>query len=138
MTTSFFVYILESDISHSTYVGATVDLNHRLRQHNKELVGGAQATSIKVGKGEKWKRLCHITGFPDWKAALQFEWKLKFLSRKLPIKMFPLERRMMALKQLLLLERPTSKSISFKEWTESPKIVFECDVAEKSYNTDSV
>ena len=51
--------------------------------------------------------------------------------------MFPLERRMMALKQLLLLERPTSKSISFKEWTESPKIVFECDIAEKSYNTDS-
>ena len=130
---SFFVYILESDISHSTYVGATIDLTHRLRQHNKELVGGAQATTIKVIKGEKWKRVCHITGFPDWKAALQVEWKLKSLSRKISIKMFPLERRMTALKQLLLLERPTSKSISFKEWTESPKIVFECDKAKEYF-----
>ena len=130
---SFFVYILESSISHSTYVGATVNLDHRLRQHNKELVGGAQATSIKVVKGETWKRVCHIEGFPDWKAALQFEWKLKHLSRKISIKMFPLERRMTALKQLLELERPTSKAILFKEWLEEPKIVFECDKAKEYF-----
>jgi predicted GIY-YIG superfamily endonuclease len=45
----FFVYLLEST-NQSTYVGATVDLTKRLRQHNKEIKGGAVATSIKVQK----------------------------------------------------------------------------------------
>lgn len=59
----FYVYLLECT-DKSTYVGATVDLDHRLRQHNKELVGGAHATSIKVVEGHAWERVCHITGFP--------------------------------------------------------------------------
>jgi hypothetical protein len=46
----YYVYILESSDHAATYVGATVDLDHRLRQHNKELVGGAHATSVKVAK----------------------------------------------------------------------------------------
>ena len=74
-----------------------------------------------------WERVCHIKGFPDWKAALQFEWKLKQLSRKLPIKMYPLERRIKALKQLLSLDKPTSKSQPFIEWNQSPEVVFEND-----------
>ena len=65
---SFFVYLLESS-NHATYVGATVDLNRRLRQHNKEIKGGAHATSAKVLKGETWIRACHVEGFPDWQAA---------------------------------------------------------------------
>ena len=35
----FFVYLLLSS-DDSTYVGATVDLDRRLRQHNKEIKGG--------------------------------------------------------------------------------------------------
>ena len=85
----------------STYVGATVDLERRLRQHNKEIKGGAHATGAKVDKGENWIRACHVAGFPDWPSALQFEWRWKHISRKLPQKMYPLERRMTALKQLL-------------------------------------
>ena len=42
-----FVYLLEST-NHSTYIGATLDLDHRLRQHNMEIKGGARATNIKV------------------------------------------------------------------------------------------
>ena len=137
---SFFVYILEST-GKNTYVGATVNLDHRLRQHNKEIKGGAHATSIKVNKGEIWERVCHIKGFPDWKAALQFEWKLKQLSRKLPIKMYPLERRIKALKQLLSLDKPTSKSQLFIEWTQLPEVVFENEEAkgyfEGAYNSDT-
>jgi len=136
---SFFVYILEST-GKNTYVGATVNLDHRLRQHNKEIKGGAHATSIKVNKGEIWERVCHIKGFPDWKAALQFEWKLKQLSRKLPIKMYPLERRIKALKQLLSLDKPTSKSQPFIEWNQLPEVVFENEEAkgyfEGAYNSD--
>ena len=47
----YYVYLLEST-SHATYVGATVDLEHRLRQHNGEIKGGASATTMKVKKGE--------------------------------------------------------------------------------------
>ena len=118
---NFYVYILESS-DHATYVGATVDLERRLRQHNREIKGGAHATSAKVLKGETWTRVCYVSGFPDWQAALQFEWRLKQLSRKLPPRMFPLERRKKALEQLLLLERSTTKAIPFKEWPSPPQI----------------
>jgi len=118
---NFYVYILESS-DHATYVGATVDLDRRLRQHNKEIKGGAHATSTRVIKGETWTRVCYVSGFPDWKAALQFEWRLKQLSRKLPSRMFPLERRKKALEQLLLLERSTTKAIPFNEWPSPPQV----------------
>ena len=80
-----FVYLLVST-SGSTYIGATVNLDHRLRQHNKEIKGGAKATSIKVEQGEHWERAVYVSGFPDWQATLQFEWRWKQLSRKLSIK----------------------------------------------------
>ena len=128
-----FVYLLNSS-DNATYVGATVDLEKRLRQHNKEIKGGAYATGIKVEKGEKWERACYVEGFPDWQAALQFEWRWKQLSRKLPTKLFPLKRRMMALKQLLKLESSTSKAIPYSEWKTQPNIIFEMEQAKNFYN----
>ena len=120
----FFVYLLEAT-NKSTYIGATVDLNRRLRQHNKELSGGAVATSNKVIKGETWRRHCYVSGFPTWQAALQFEWRWKQISRKLPSNMLPIDRRMKALEELLALDRSTTKAIPFNEWVEKPKINFE-------------
>jgi structure-specific endonuclease subunit SLX1 len=117
-----FVYLLEAT-NKSTYVGATVDLDKRLRQHNKEIKGGAVATSKKVVKGEQWTRICHVAGFPTWVTALQFEWRWKQLSRKLPAKMLPLDRRMQALTQLLELERPTTKSVPYSEWPNKPEVI---------------
>jgi len=128
-----FVYLLVST-DNATYVGATVDLDRRLRQHNKEIKGGAHATGAKVGKGEIWERACHVAGFPDWQAALQFEWRWKQLSRKLPASMFPLERRMKALKQLLALDRPTSKAKPYSEWGSFPQVKLEITDAELYYN----
>lgn len=130
---SFFVYLLVSS-DDATYVGATVDLNHRLRQHNKEIKGGAHATSAKVGKGHTWTRACHVAGFPDWPAALQFEWRWKHLNRQMPPKMFPLERRMRALQKLLSLERPTSKAIAYSEWPAPPQVNIETEDAQKYYD----
>lgn len=121
-----YVYFLVSD-SNATYIGATVDLNRRLRQHNKEIKGGAHATSTKVLQGEQWTRFCHVSGFPDWQAALQFEWRWKHLSRKFPNKMFPVERRIRALKELLALERPTSKAKAYTEWESPPQVNIETD-----------
>jgi structure-specific endonuclease subunit SLX1 len=133
----YYVYILESSDKAATYVGATINLDHRLRQHNKELAGGAHATSVKVAQGYFWCRVCHVTGFPDWSAALQFEWRLKQLSRKLcqtknaksnlasHLHLKPIDRRIQALHQLLALERPTSKAKAYAEWNATPEIVWE-------------
>jgi structure-specific endonuclease subunit SLX1 len=123
-----YVYLLIST-SGNTYIGATIDLERRLRQHNKEIKGGAHATGIKVSQGETWIRAAHVSGFPDWQAALQFEWRWKQLSRKLPLKMNPLERRIKALKELLNLERSTSKAIAYTEWPTPPEVHCETDNA---------
>lgn len=121
-----YVYLLVSTKG-NTYVGATVDLNRRLRQHNKEIKGGAHATGIKVAQGESWVRAAHVSGFPDWQAALQFEWRWKHLSRKYPVKLNPLERRMIALKDLLALERSTTKAKAYSEWDAPPLLHLETD-----------
>lgn len=129
-----YVYLLVST-NGNTYVGATVDLDRRLRQHNKEIKGGAHATGIKVAQGEIWTRAAHVSGFPDWKAALQFEWRWKQLTRKLPINMNPLERRILALKQLLDLPSSTTKAIPYSEWPEPPEVHLETDDANNIYNS---
>jgi len=129
-----YVYLLVST-NGNTYVGATVDLDRRLRQHNKEIKGGAHATGIKVAQGESWVRAAHVSGFPDWQAALQFEWRWKQISRKLSIKINPLERRLKALKELLALERPTSKAKSYVEWPTPPEVDLETDDAKKIYES---
>ncbi len=127
-----YVYLLHST-DNSTYVGATVDLERRLRQHNKIIKGGAHATSMKVNAGQTWERACYVEGFPDWQAALQFEWRWKQISRKLSNKLFPLKRRMIALKQLLALDSSTSKAIPYSQWNSPPNIIFESDIAKNFY-----
>ena len=131
---SYVYLLLATPLRQATYVGATVDLDRRLRQHNKEIKGGATATSIRVAKGDTWIRAAHVTGFPDWQAALQFEWRWKQLSRKLPANMDPLIRRMKALKQLLELERPTTKAKAYSEWETSPEIIFGDETAKDLFN----
>lgn len=126
MTTSskFYVYLLLCS-DNSTYIGATVNLNHRLRQHNCEIKGGAIATTRKVKKGLSWKRVCYIEHFPSWKSALQFEWAWKFYSRKLSRKILPIERRKNALDKLLSLDKSTSNAIPYIEWATPINVVWE-------------
>jgi structure-specific endonuclease subunit SLX1 len=123
-----FVYLLVSTKG-NTYIGATVSLDRRLRQHNKEIKGGAHATGIKVSQGEQWTRAAHVSGFPTWQSALQFEWRWKQLSRKLPLSMPPLERRLTALHTLLSLPQSTTKAIPFSEWPSPPQTHVETDEA---------
>ena len=135
---SYFVYVLEST-DKSTYVGATVDLDHRFRQHNGELAGGAHATHMRIAKGNAWERVCHIRGFPDWRTALQFEWALKHHSRGFPKNMLPIERRMRGLRILMKKERATSKSVLYSTYPggEGPCIVWEIDEAKHIYESIS-
>lgn len=113
-------YLLVSNDG-STYVGATVDIHRRLRQHNGLIKGGAKATSRKPGE---WRRMCYITGFPDNHSALQFEWRWKSLSRKkIYVAMTPLERRLQALQELLSLDRPTSVAQPYATYPDGPLAV---------------
>ena len=127
-----YVYLLYCD--NSTYVGATVDLDRRLRQHNKEICGGAKATGRKVAKGKIWNRICYVSGFPDWQSTLQFEWRWKQITRTLD-RDEPITRRMKALKKLIGLEQSTSKAKPFKEWDTQPTIHFECSDTERKYES---
>ena len=121
---NYYVYLLEAT-GGSTYVGATIDLDHRLRQHNCEIKGGAVATSMKVKRGETWSRVCHVAGFPTWQSALQFEWRWKQLSRTMISSVKnPLKRRQVALEKLLALERPTSKAVAYSEWITPPQVIY--------------
>ena len=120
-----YVYLLVSTKG-NTYIGATVDLNRRLRQHNKEIVGGAKRTGKKVAQGQSWTRVLHVSGFPSWSAALQFEWRWQRLSRKTQsVPNTFLERSKKALNDLLLMERSTSKAIPFREWPTPPQVHYE-------------
>ena len=122
----FFVYFIKST-NGSTYIGATVDLDKRIRQHNKEIKGGATATSIKVNQGEIWCYHCYVENFPSWNEALKFEWRWKQISRQLQKKnpsQKPIEKRLEALNILLSLEKSTSKAIAYSEWENKPNIVY--------------
>ena len=64
-----------------TYNGYTVDLTHRLRQHNGEIKGGAFATR-NVGP---WEFIAVMTCM-DWTSvrAMQVEWLIRYPTRKKP------------------------------------------------------
>jgi structure-specific endonuclease subunit SLX1 len=132
---SAYCYLLTNETG-STYVGATVDVEKRLRQHNQELVGGARATAIPVSRGHLWKRVCYIEGIPEWKSALQIEWRWKQLGRTQykHIKN-PIERRLYALKKLLSLDKPTTKSIPYDAYPCGPPIIhWEDDFLRERYD----
>jgi predicted GIY-YIG superfamily endonuclease len=129
-----FVYLLMSS-NGATYIGATINLNRRLDQHNKLLKGGAKATSNRVENGEMWVRMAHVKNFPDWQSALQFEWRWKQLSRKMYNKKEnPLKRRVKALKLLLSLDSSTTKAKAFCEWENPPEVVSEDEEFRKLLN----
>ena len=68
---SFYVYIIETVKSkiHKTYVGYTIDLKKRLKNHNQNK--GARST-----KGHKWK-LIYKKKFISKSEAMSYEYKLK-------------------------------------------------------------
>jgi predicted GIY-YIG superfamily endonuclease len=94
---SWFVYLLATvEPPMKTYVGATIDVDRRLMQHNGLMSGGARATSTVPGG---WYRICYIKGFENQREALRFEWWWKRRSAKL--NGTPLERRQKAMEAML-------------------------------------
>jgi len=114
------VYLLQDTNKQRTYVGATMDIERRLLQHNQVQSGGAKATH-----GRQWTRIGHVTGFPHQRSALQFEWKWKNLSKKEAGT--PIERRVKALIVLLNSEQSTCKATDYKEYVGDLNVVWESD-----------
>ena len=139
---SFYCYLLCTQSGGYTYVGATTDPDRRLEQHNGHKAGGARATALQVARGEIWRRVCVIEGIPEWRSALQLEWRWKQLSRPVRkgtgkrTKDRPLTRRLRALHELLLMEKPTESAIPYEMYPEGPprirwereedKVYYEC------------
>lgn len=112
------VYLLVNKAGTRSYVGATVNPDRRLRQHNGELVGGARAT-----RGDSWERVCLVSGFPDERAALQFEWMWKHWTRKLGTIRGVVERRHGALERMIASGRSSSESVPFLEWDNGGPLI---------------
>jgi len=102
-----YCYLLYIPGTNRTYIGATNDPAHRLRQHNGELKGGAKAT-----KGKQWTQAFYLSGFPDWSTTLQFEWAWKYHSRRKP----GLAGKLKGLKELLALPRATKTAVPYAYW----------------------
>lgn len=134
MENSSYCYMLYTDAG-QTYIGATVDPDRRLRQHNKEISGGARATGIRVSQGLTWKRACYITGIPEWRSALQIEWRWKQLGRtQCKYIKNPIERRLYSLKRLLAMEKPTEKGIPYESYPSGPpEIIWDSEELKDKY-----
>jgi structure-specific endonuclease subunit SLX1 len=130
-----YCYLLYTDEG-QTYVGATIDPNRRLRQHNKEISGGARATSIRVEQGLTWKRACYIANIPEWRSALQIEWRWKQLGRaQFKHIKNPMQRRLYSLKKLLSLEKPTEKGIPYDAYPSGPpEIIWDSEELKENYD----
>jgi predicted GIY-YIG superfamily endonuclease len=129
-----YCYLLYTDEC-QTYVGATVDPDRRLRQHNKEISGGARATRIRVEQGLIWKRACYIANIPEWRSALQIEWRWKQIGRtQFKHIKNPIERRLYSLKKLLSLEKPTEMAIPYDAYPSGPpEIIWDSDELKEKY-----
>ncbi len=134
-----YCYLLYT-LNNKTYVGATVDPDRRLRQHNKEITGGARATGIQVAQGLLWQRVCYITGIPEWRSALQIEWRWKQLGRtQFKHIKNPIERRLYSLKKLLSLEKPTEKAVPYDAYPSGPpQIMWDSEEFKIIYDTITI
>lgn len=103
---TYLVYVLKSD--NYSYVGMTNDFLRRLRQHNKEIKGGAKCTS----RRDHWYPICIIDGFPTMVEAMQCEWSLKHYMKK---KFKGLSGRILRLSALVDRGIWTSKSPKIKD-----------------------
>jgi predicted GIY-YIG superfamily endonuclease len=119
--TEWYCYLLVSTDFKRTYIGATINPDRRLEQHNRLKAGGAKATA-----GKEWNRFLLIGGFPEGRSALQFEWAWKYNSRKYATRGNScIQNRLKGLQKLFSQEKSTSTAIPFSEWIVRPHIIDE-------------
>ena len=91
---NYYVYVITPKSGEhtmkKTYVGFTTNPKRRIRQHNREIKGGARYTA----RYYPWKYACRVRGFKSQRAALQFEWMLKHPTKSLTCRHLFQERRL--------------------------------------------
>ena len=93
MNNLWFNYIIFEE-KNKTYIGSTVNINRRIRQHNGIIKGGAKYT-----RGGKWNYYCVLIDLNHTKnTALSYEWHLKHIKCK---KFNPKQKRVNALEKYL-------------------------------------
>jgi len=107
-----YCYILKNNsINHKniTYNGYTNNPIKRLRQHNKEISGGAKYTT---SKDSQWEIYVLLSGFTDKQNALSCEWKIKHPDNKKirKAKYRGINGRVIGLNEILKLEYWTGQS----------------------------
>ena len=95
-------YIIQN--KHKTYAGVSPDPKKRLRQHNKEIVGGAKYTT---SHAPGWEHVCLVHGFQNKIQAMQFEWAVK---HEAPRNQGGVFQRLRKLHSVCCKEKWTSKS----------------------------
>jgi predicted GIY-YIG superfamily endonuclease len=98
----WFFYLIQNE--NFTYAGVSPDPTRRLRQHNKEIKGGAKYTT---SKSSNWKHICLISGFRNKIESMQFEWAVKHVQ---PRNLGGIINRINKLYKLLNYDKWTSKS----------------------------
>eukprot|EP00241_Pyramimonas_parkeae_P018359 CAMPEP_0114303386 /NCGR_PEP_ID=MMETSP0059-20121206/15185_1 /TAXON_ID=36894 /ORGANISM="Pyramimonas parkeae, Strain CCMP726" /LENGTH=351 /DNA_ID=CAMNT_0001426333 /DNA_START=670 /DNA_END=1725 /DNA_ORIENTATION=- len=104
------VYILcsEGGEGSATYTGATTDVGRRLRQHNREIKGGARATANAARR--PWAVVVVVHGFASKVECLQFEWAVKHVGYRKRAPGSGLQGRLKNLARVLRLERWVAKA----------------------------
>ena len=72
------VYLLYNKAIQRTYIGCTTDPKRRLRQHNREIAGGARSTLKGTGH---WFLHAVLSGFESRSEAMRWEKILKLRGR---------------------------------------------------------
>jgi len=98
---NYFVYLLKSEVSNRFYVGYTVNLRKRIRQHNGEIKGGAKRTS----RNRPWKAVMYVSGFKYERTAMQYEYMIQHPPKKLRKKGGGILKYMTIMKRLLQQEK---------------------------------
>lgn len=112
----YYCYILRNTHEphkNRTYNGYTVNPKHRIRQHNKEIKGGAVYTQ--TWGNSTWEIYMLLTGFPDNHSALQCEWRIKHpVNKKVRPAIYNTPAgRINSLNHIFCLDKWTSKSDIF-------------------------
>jgi len=103
----------------AVYVGMSSNPERRIRQHNREITGGAKKTAF----GD-WKRVAQVTGFPDKRAALQFEYMWHKRGPR-PCTIHTLDRWVQIGRDLIEAGKSTKASIPFADYPGGPPLLVE-------------
>ena len=79
-----------------TYIGSTTNFTRRIRQHNREICGGARYTA-----GNQWKPAIILSGFASWPQTLRFEYIWKHIKLQNIYSRSGINRRIEILEYLL-------------------------------------